>query len=190
MNDETSNKDIAIDSTANDDKERDSNSANDPRLLEDIVSIEYESLLLGKKLTRIAGFRDPQIGILDRSAYILLVSLEHQAMSISELSEVTGLDASTLNRQTAAMRRDGIIERIADPDGGLARKFTISDKGAERLEKQRHRNLGALSTVLADWSTSEISNFAAALTKFNQSVFDRVSVKGGKLQARKHTEQE
>jgi DNA-binding MarR family transcriptional regulator len=152
-------------------------------LLEDIVSIEYESLILGRRITTIAGFRDPQIGILDRSAYILLVNLEHDALSIGELSEATGLDASTLNRQTAAMRRNGIIERIPDPQGGMARKFRISQKGKNSLSRQRHRNLGALSTVLSDWSDKDISDFATALTRFNQSIQQRVIVKGGKFSA-------
>ncbi|MFT8355818.1 MAG: MarR family transcriptional regulator [Bifidobacterium aquikefiri] len=156
----------------------DETSTQDPKLLEDIVTIEYESLLLGKRLTRVAGFRDHQIGTLDRSAYILLVSLEHEPQSIGELSAVTGLDASTLNRQTAAMRRSGLIERIADPNGGMARKFKISHSGAQNLEKQRHRNLGALSTVLSDWSSEEIDSFAQALTRFNTAIQERVSFNG------------
>lgn len=91
-------------------------------------------------------------------------------MSIGELSEITGLDASTLNRQTAAMRRQNMIERIPDPDGGMARKFTLTQEGEHSLAQQRKRNLGALSTVLADWSPDEISQFAAALTRFNRAV--------------------
>lgn len=139
-------------------------------VVEDIVAIEYEALLLGKRLTRVAGFRSAHLGVLDRSAYILLVSLEDRPMSIGELSEVTGLDASTLNRQTATMRRQAMIQRIPDPDGGLARKFTITENGKRSLTQQRARNLGALSTVLSDWSPEDISRFAAALTRFNQAV--------------------
>lgn len=166
----TSNKETGMNDDAKD------NTA----LLEDMVAIEYECLMLGKRIVRVAGFRDPQIGILDRSAYILLVSLEHATLSIGELSEVTGLDASTLNRQTAAMRRDGIIERIPDPQGGMARKFRISRKGKDSLQRQRRRNLGALSTVLTDWSSADISEFANLLTRFNRSVQERASINNGR----------
>ncbi|KAE8128138.1 ArsR family transcriptional regulator [Bifidobacterium tibiigranuli] len=147
-------------------------SAADPpaAVAENIVAIEYEALLLGKRINRVAGFRGSRLGMLDRSAYILLVSLEDRPMSIGELSEITGLDASTLNRQTAAMRRQNMIERIPDPDGGMARKFTLTQEGEHSLAQQRKRNLGALSTVLADWSPDEISQFAAALTRFNRAV--------------------
>ncbi|MCI1258569.1 MAG: ArsR family transcriptional regulator [Bifidobacterium subtile] len=139
-------------------------------MAENIVAIEYEALLLGKRITRVAGFRGSRLGMLDRSAYILLVSLEDQPKSIGELSEITGLDASTLNRQTAAMRRQNIIQRIPDPDGGMARKFTLTQEGERSLAQQRKRNLGALSTVLSDWSSEEIARFAAALTRFNRAV--------------------
>jgi DNA-binding MarR family transcriptional regulator len=147
-------------------------SAADPpaAVAENIVAIEYEALLLGKRINRVAGFRGSRLGMLDRSAYILLVSLEDRPMSIGELSEITGLDASTLNRQTAAMRRQNMIQRIPDPDGGMARKFTLTQEGERSLAQQRKRNLGALSTVLSDWSPEEISQFAAALTRFNRAV--------------------
>ena len=58
-------------------------------------------------------------------------------MSIGELSDAFGLDASTLNRQTAAAMRAGLVERIPDPDGGMARKFRITDEGA-RLPRRRN----------------------------------------------------
>ncbi|MCH3974075.1 MULTISPECIES: MarR family winged helix-turn-helix transcriptional regulator [Bifidobacterium] len=174
-------KDAMRDTAANETGERGSRSASlsaversaaDPpaAVAENIVAIEYEALLLGKRINRVAGFRGSRLGMLDRSAYILLVSLEDRPMSIGELSEITGLDASTLNRQTAAMRRQNMIERIPDPDGGMARKFTLTQEGEHSLAQQRKRNLGALSTVLADWSPDEISQFAAALTRFNRAV--------------------
>lgn len=53
-------------------------------------------------------------------------------MSIGQLSDAFGLDASTLNRQTAAMLRGNLVERIADPDGGIARKFRITAEGERR----------------------------------------------------------
>src|SRR3546814_7701093 len=75
---------------------------------------------------------------LDRSAYTLLTRLVMEGpMSIGQLSEAFGLDASTLNRQTAAMMRDGLVERIPDPEGGLARKFLVTESGRKRLDRER-----------------------------------------------------
>lgn len=92
--------------------------------------VEYEQMLLsryGLQQHRAARGKD---GGLERSAYILLSRLRVQGpMSIGELSEALGLDASTVNRQTAAVVHTGQAERIADPAGGMARKFRITDRG-------------------------------------------------------------
>ncbi|MCP9948511.1 MarR family winged helix-turn-helix transcriptional regulator [Actinomadura madurae] len=70
-------------------------------------------------------------GLLERSAYILLSRVRIEGpMSIRQLSEAFDLDPSTLNRQTSAMLRAGLVERIPDPEGGIARKFRITSEGS------------------------------------------------------------
>ena len=69
-------------------------------------------------------------------------------MSIGELSDAFGLDASTLNRQTAAAMRAGLLERIPDPDGGMARKFRITDEGARMLDEEREGIVRSLDQVM------------------------------------------
>nr|WP_051941495.1 MarR family transcriptional regulator [Phaeacidiphilus oryzae] len=110
-------------------------------------------------------------GSLERSAYILLSRLELVGMmSIGELSEAFGLDASTLNRQTKAMTREGLIERIPDPEGGIARKFRLTEDGSRRLAEARSEMVGGLDKVLADWSPEEVQNFVDCLRRFNASI--------------------
>ncbi|XVQ14816.1 MarR family winged helix-turn-helix transcriptional regulator [Spirillospora sp. CA-255316] len=133
--------------------------------------IEYETMLIGRHrdMTVLRAIRGDRH--LDRSAYLLLnrILLEGP-MSIGQLSEAFGLDASTLNRQTSAMLRAGLVERIPDPEGGIARKFRITDEGLRRLEHERTANLQGLQKVLADWTPAEISAFADMLTRFNTDV--------------------
>ncbi len=81
-----------------------------------------------------------------------------------------GLDASTLNRQTAAAMRAGLMERIPDPDGGIARKFVISKDGAAALDSQRDQILIGLDKVMAEWPDEEIAAFAAFLRRFNTDI--------------------
>lgn len=81
--------------------------------------VEYEQMLLSRHTFLNKGGGRRKDGVLERSAYILLSRIRVQGpMSIGELSEAFGLDASTLNRQTAAAMRAGLVERIPDPDGG------------------------------------------------------------------------
>ncbi|TGA89929.1 MarR family transcriptional regulator [Streptomyces palmae] len=106
---------------------------------------------------------------LERSAYLLLSRLEAEGpMTIGRLAECFQLDVSTVNRQSAGLLRQGLLERIPDPDGGLARKLRITPAGTEDLTADRRMRRSRLGRALAGWSAEEIAGFEAALTRFNQ----------------------
>lgn len=133
--------------------------------------VEYEQMLLGRHtfLNHMGGRRKD--GVLERSAYILLSRIHMQGpMSIGELSGAFGLDVSTLNRQTAAAMRAGLVERIPDPDGGMARKFRLTDKGTQMLDEERDGMVRALDEIMADWSDDDIAAFASYLRRFNTDI--------------------
>lgn len=91
-------------------------------------------------------------------------------MSIGELSDAFGLDASTLNRQTAAVLRAGLAERVPDPEGGMARKFRMTEAGMEALREEREGVVASLDRVMADWPEEDIAAFAAYLRRFNAGI--------------------
>ncbi|GAA2401827.1 MarR family winged helix-turn-helix transcriptional regulator [Actinomadura vinacea] len=133
--------------------------------------IEYETMLIGRHRDMMVPHATHGDRRLDRSAYLLLSRIRVEGpMSIGQLSEAFGLDASTLNRQTSAILRAGLVERIPDPQGGIARKFRITDEGLRRLEHERAENLQGLEKVLAGWTAEEISAFADQLTRFNTDI--------------------
>ncbi|MEB3962197.1 MarR family transcriptional regulator [Streptomyces kunmingensis] len=108
---------------------------------------------------------------LDRSAYILLSRIQMDGpMSIGQLSDAFGLDASTLNRQTAAMLRAGLVERIPDPDGGIARKFRVTEEGAKSLDGDRGLNIEVIGGLMEEWSAQEIAEFASSLQRLNRAI--------------------
>ncbi|SEG88087.1 DNA-binding transcriptional regulator, MarR family [Thermomonospora echinospora] len=130
--------------------------------------IEFETMLIGRHrdTTMVRAIRGDRH--LDRSAYLLLNRIQLEGpMSIGQLSEAFGLDASTLNRQTSAMLRAGLVERIPDPEGGIARKFHITEEGRHRLDSERAGNIRGLEKVLADWAPEDAAAFAAYLRRFN-----------------------
>lgn len=132
-----------------------------------IADIEYEQMLLSRYTT--AQHR-PYDG-LDRSVYLLMSRIEGQGpMSIAELSTAFLLDASTVQRQTTVAVREGLLERILDPAGSVARKFTLSDLGRARLNETRERTVHALDRILADWPTDAVNTFADLMHKFNASI--------------------
>lgn len=118
-----------------------------------------------------AGGRQCAGDRLDRSAYFLLSFLDAEgALSIGQLADALGLDVSTVNRQTGALLRAGLLERIPDPQGGLARKLRATALGAGRLTADRERRRAGLARVLADWTPEEVARFEDALTRFNREV--------------------
>ncbi|MEU6313095.1 MarR family transcriptional regulator [Streptomyces sp. NPDC047014] len=107
---------------------------------------------------------------LDRSAYLVLSRIDTQGpMSIGQLAEAFGLDTSTVNRQTAALLRCGLAERVPDPEGGMARKLRITAEGALRLCEDREANRSCLAGVVAGWSPEEVRELEDALVRFNRS---------------------
>ncbi|MFF6998859.1 MarR family winged helix-turn-helix transcriptional regulator [Streptomyces sp. NPDC008313] len=133
--------------------------------------VEYEQMLLSRHgfLHQKNGRRKD--GLLERSAYILLSRIRVQGpMSVGELSDAFGLDASTLNRQTAAAMRAGLVERIPDPEGGMARKFRLTDEGARTLDEERDGIVAALDRVMEEWTDEDIAGFAAYLKRFNTDI--------------------
>ncbi|MEV6783484.1 MarR family winged helix-turn-helix transcriptional regulator [Streptomyces sp. NPDC051098] len=133
-----------------------------------LAQIEFETMLLGRYMNLLSHRSNR---LLDRSAYILLSRIQAEGpMSISQLSDAFGLDTSTLNRQTAAMMRIGVVERIPDPEGGIARKFSITAEGERQLESDRAQNLDGLSKVLADWTPKEAGQLAACLDRLNRDI--------------------
>ncbi len=129
-----------------------------------IADIEYEQMLQ----SRYAIARQQHEGAIERSSYTLLSRLNAQGpMTIAELSDALRLDASTLQRQTVAAMRAGLLERIPDPEGGVAKKFTLTEEGASRMLASRDRSIRALGRILEDWSDDDVDRFADYLHRFN-----------------------
>ncbi|MEK8145267.1 MarR family transcriptional regulator [Streptomyces sp. M10(2022)] len=134
-------------------------------------AVEYEQMLLSRYTLVQHKGGNRKYGVLERSAYILLSRIRVQGpMSVGELSSAFGLDASTLNRQTAAAMRAGLLERIPDPEGGMARKFRITDKGADLLDQEREGTVQDLDRVMTDWPDEDIAAFADYLKRFNGDI--------------------
>lgn len=132
--------------------------------------VERETLLLTRHL---APTRKPVDGgaRLERSWYTLLSRIAAGGpMSIGELSEALGLDASTLNRQTAALTKEGYLERVPDPEGGMARKFRMTQAGTEHLEADRQANVDGIGRVMVDWDPADIRDFVRLMREFNLSI--------------------
>ena len=108
--------------------------------------------------------------VLDRSAYALLGRLEHGPLTLKQLAEAFRLDQSTVNRQVNALRRDALVERISDPDGGVAQLLRPTRKGLRLLARDREVARDQVGQVLADWNADDVEALAELLRRFNNSI--------------------
>jgi DNA-binding MarR family transcriptional regulator len=70
------------------------------------------------------------------------------------------------------MMREGLIDRIPDPDGGMARRFRVTSEGEQRLGSDRADSVRALDAIMANWSPEDVATFAAYLERFNTDIED------------------
>lgn len=130
--------------------------------------VERELSLLARHHMNSAA-RTPE-RILDRSGYTLLSRLEHGPLTLKQLAEIFRLDQSTVNRQVKALRRDALVERIADPDGGLAQLLRPTESGLQALANDREIGQEQVGRVLEGWSKKDVEALARLLRKFNGSI--------------------
>lgn len=135
--------------------------------LEDLV---YEQMLLQRYAVHSAAPHGRQPA-LDRSATLLLARLEADGpLTVGQLSAAFGLDISTVHRQLAAASKNGLIDKVRDPEGGAAWLHQPSDAGRARLRDElaaRHRSFAELT---GDWSAADVATFARLMRRFNERV--------------------
>ncbi|MFJ6015025.1 MarR family winged helix-turn-helix transcriptional regulator [Streptomyces sp. NPDC092952] len=133
--------------------------------------LERELTLLSRHFIAARGPRAGQS--LERSAYVLLTRLEvGEPLTLKELALTFQVDVSTINRQVSAMLRNGLVERIPDPDGGLARKFRPTALGLERLAADRAVSRAGANRLIgiSGWTQERTEEFVTLLIEFNQSI--------------------
>jgi DNA-binding MarR family transcriptional regulator len=103
----------------------------------------------------------------DRSTIFLLKALAmHGPSRSSGLATAVHSDPSTVSRQVATLVRDGLVERMADPEDGRASVLVPTERGLELLAEQRQRLGLALAQVVRKWEPEDVSHFLELLERF------------------------
>ncbi len=89
---------------------------------------------------------------------------------VSELAETMQTDASTVSRQVAAMVKDGLLERQADPGDGRASLLVATDRGREAMERFKAGRTRLMAQMLETWSPEECAQFARLLERFTDDL--------------------
>jgi DNA-binding MarR family transcriptional regulator len=120
---------------------------------------------LGKQQASL-GHRMSKSGV-DRSTIVLLKTMVlHGPIRSSELAAAVHSDPSTVSRQVAALVRDGLAERRADPEDGRASVLAPTESGLRLLEEQRRRLGFALAKVVRQWDPEDVTRFLELFERF------------------------
>lgn len=104
------------------------------------------------------------------SAQVVLKCLHTEgAMRAGALAECVQSDPSTVSRQVAALVKDGLLERRADPDDGRASILVLTPKAELVLAEHDRIRLEHFEQMLADWSAADVTQFAALLGRFTEA---------------------
>ena len=85
---------------------------------------------------------------------------------VSELADAMQTDASTVSRQVAAMVKDGLLERQADPGDGRASLLVATERGQVAMEEFKQSRTREVARLLESWSVEDCSTFARLLERF------------------------
>jgi DNA-binding MarR family transcriptional regulator len=87
-------------------------------------------------------------------------------MRSGALADRLDADPSTISRQVAALVRDGLVERRADPVDGRASLLVLTDRGVEVIAEHEELRKQHFGRLVADWSAEELEIFATLLERF------------------------
>jgi DNA-binding MarR family transcriptional regulator len=101
------------------------------------------------------------------SAHVLLKVLASEGpMRSSALADCLQMDPSTVSRQVAALVKEGLLERRADPVDGRASLLVPTEKAAAVLAEHDEIRLQHFGRMLADWNERDLRRFAGLLRRF------------------------
>jgi DNA-binding MarR family transcriptional regulator len=128
------------------------------RLAAALTALHRQSASVASQLTKLG---------VDKSAFVLLGTLHMQGpMRAGALAEAVLADPSTISRQVAALVRDGLLQRQADPEDGRASVLAVTPSGAAVVETNRLRRTTAIAGMLAHWSPEDRERFVELFERF------------------------
>ncbi|SEP81438.1 MarR family winged helix-turn-helix transcriptional regulator [Lentzea albida] len=106
---------------------------------------------------------------MDKSAFVLLATLSGLGeCRSSALAEAVLSDPSTVSRQVAALVKDGLVERHADPADGRASVLAVTEAGRTLIKNRRRQRNEAIELMFAEWPEEEFKLFAELFERFVQ----------------------
>jgi DNA-binding MarR family transcriptional regulator len=142
------------------------------RRAESLGELEREIGVMVRRIRRVIALRARAVHPdLAPSSYLMLTYVaEHGPLRASGIADQFDIDKGAVSRQVGHLTELGLLERITDPDDGLALLVSVSVEGRTRLaEVARHRRKW-LDERLGDWSEEDLAAFVETLGRYNRAL--------------------
>jgi DNA-binding MarR family transcriptional regulator len=87
-------------------------------------------------------------------------------MRTSDIAECLHSDPSTVSRQVAALVKDGLLQRRADPEDGRASLLVPTERAHQVLADHDEIRVQHFARMLQDWNERDLHRFATLLRRF------------------------
>lgn len=139
-------------------------SAGAPTDDETIAAIESALYSLARRLkqARLHGYlaRQSGDGIDQAGLAVLYVLHGEDGMRVTDVAARLGIDTPAVTRKAQYLERLGLVGRTRDAADARASRLQLTPEGSRAIEQFLQARHGWLSTLLADWSGAERSEFA------------------------------
>jgi DNA-binding MarR family transcriptional regulator len=95
-------------------------------------------------------------------------------MRTSDIADCLRSDPSTVSRQVAALVKEGLLERRADPEDGRASLLVATERARAVLADHDEIRVQHFARMLQDWNERDLHRFATLLRRFTNE-FERSS---------------
>ena len=105
----------------------------------------------------------------------VLVSLKNgQALSQAELARIAQVEQPSMAQLLNRMERDGLVERVPDPQDKRSRLISLTAAAAERLPQAKQVMQGLSAQALAGFTPEEIAQLGSFMLRLNDNI-DRMA---------------
>ena len=140
--------------------------------VESLGALEQEMGVVVRRIRRVVVERaravDPELQI--AGFLVLSFVAEYGPARSADAVEALGIDKGAISRQVQHLIQLRLLERRPDPADGRASILSVTDLGWRRFAEVATQRRRLLDEKLADWSADDLTEFVAALARYNRSL--------------------
>ena len=102
-------------------------------------------------------------------SYPILFNLVAEPRRVSQLADCVHSDVSTVSRQVTTLVSHGLLDKVADAQDGRAFMVSLSEEGAELVERLKVSRGEWFRAMLQDWEPADAEAFGDYLERFATS---------------------